>query len=395
MLIATKFAILPNREQKEKLLCQFGAARWVYNKFLELKQSLWKTQKKDISTYDMVKLLPKWKEIHTWLQDIDSQALQQSILHLGNSFKNFFQKRSRFPKFKNKNGKQAISYPQRVKINGNKIYLPKIGWVKVVLHREVIGKIKTVTVSRSVTGKYYVSVLMKTEHTIPNPIKHLEKVTGIDVGLTNFLTDSKGNTIENPRFLKRATRNLRMKQKNLSRKCKGTKNRAKARVQVAKVHEKISNARNDFQHKTSKTLADENQAVGIEDLHIKGMQKNRKLAKSISDASWRGFLNKLKYKLLRQGKHLVQIGRYIASSKECSECNYKMEEMPLSIRKWSCPNCRTEHDRDHNAAKRILQEAILKLKADGHTVSACGGLRQTWLAKARQAVAYEAGSLVL
>lgn len=148
-----------------------------------------------------MKLLPKWKESHAWLKDIDSQALQQSILHLGNSFKNFFQKRSRLPKFKNKHGKQAISYPQRVKIDG-KIYLPKIGWVKVVLHREVIGKIKTVTISRSVTGKYYVSVLMETEDTIPNPIKHLEKVTGIDVGLTNFLTDSKGNTIGNPRFLK-------------------------------------------------------------------------------------------------------------------------------------------------------------------------------------------------
>lgn len=304
-----------------------------------MKQSVWKERKENLSIYDIIKLLPKWKEGHIWLKEIDSQALQQSILHLGNSFENFFQKRSRFPKFKNKHGKQAISYPQRVKIEGNKIYLPKIGWVKVVLHREVIGKIKTVTVSRSATGKYYISVLMKTENVVPDTIKHIEKIKGIDVGLASFLTDSQGNKIENPRFLKKGTRNLRIRQKNLSRKCKGSKNRAKARVQVAKIHQKISNAGNDFQHKTSKTLADENQAVGIEDLPIKGMQKNRKLAKSLSDVGWRGFFSKLKYKLMRQGKHLVEIGRYIASSKECSECNYKMQERPLSVRKWICPNC--------------------------------------------------------
>ena len=249
--------------------------------------------------------------------------------------------------------------------------------MKAVVHRPIEGKLKTVTVSRVSTGKYYASILCDDGLSAPELKKHFSDVLGIDLGLKEFSIASDGEKIPNPRFTKRAAKNLRKKQKNLSRKQKSSKKRSKAKILVAKAHEKTKNARDDFQHKLSKSIADKNQAVGVETLKVKNMLKNRKLSRAISDAGWSGFVTKLEYKLERVGGRLVKIDTFFPSSKLCSTCSHKMEAMPLSVRTWECPECGSFHDRDINAACNIRNQAILKLKAAGCTVSARGGLRQT------------------
>ena len=376
ILKANKYRIYPNAEQREKLSVQFGCARWIYNDALSIKQEAYKEYGVSISRFSLSAMLPMLKKDKPWLKAASAQVLQSSLMHLDNAFKNFFHGRARYPRFKNKHQKQSIQYPQKVKIEGNKIYLPKVGWVKCVVHREPEGKIKTVTVSKAPSGKYYASVLLDAGQVEPKPVKHIEKATGLDMGIHDFITDSQGNKIPNPRFLNKQLINLKRKQQSLSRKKKGSRGRAKARLLVAKAHEKVAFARNDFQHKLSKIIADENQAVMIEDLNIKGMTKNRKLARHIQDLGWHGFTTKLDYKLREQGKHLVKIDRFYPSSKTCSCCGEKQETMPLNIRQWQC-SCGAVHDRDVNAAINIARQGIIKIKADGYTVSADGGKRQS------------------
>ena len=249
--------------------------------------------------------------------------------------------------------------------------------VEAVIHREIAGKVKSITVSRSKTGKFYASILADDGLEAPSPINTVEAVAGIDLGLSHFAILSSGKKEANPRLIKRAENNLRRKQRQLSRKTKGSANRAKARLLVAKCHEKTANARSDFQHKLSRTLVDENQAVIVETLKSANMMKNRRLAKHIADASWHGFVTKLEYKAKEQGKHLVKLDQWFASSKTCHCCGYKMEKMPLSVRKWDCPSCgATEIDRDLNAALNIRDKGIAELKAAGLVVTACGGLRK-------------------
>ena len=397
MLKATKVRLYPTIEQKAALAFQFGAARWAYNYALDWRNRAWKENGERVTrrmTLDKLVEL-KREEATAWLKEADSQALQQSLIHLDDAFKRFFQKQSRYPRHKGKRSKQSISYPQRVKIvDGNSLYLPKVGNVKVVLHREITGKIKTVTVSRNLTGKYHASVLYDNGEPMPEVVSDMDAnaVIGVDMGLSHLLITSEGYKEGNPRFLKQAEANLRHKQKSLSRKVKGSGNRNKARILVAKVHERVTNARNDFQHKLSKRLIDDNQAICVETLKVKNMLKNRKLARHITDASWSGLLRKLGYKAAWRGKHLVQVDQWFASSKTCSVCGACMVTMSLSVRTWQCKSCGHEHDRDINAARNIRQQGILKLKAAGLSVSACGGLRKTGISPA---AACEAGSLAL
>ena len=376
---ATKYRIKPTEGQQQKLAVQFGCARFVYNDALAKKQAAYKADKTSLSRYDLQAMLPAMKadEKTTWLKDAHSQVLQSALLNLDVAFKNFFAKRTGFPKFKKKHGKQTFQYPQGVKIEGDAIQLPKVGKVKIVLHREVIGKIKTVTISKTPTGKYYASVLMDDGSTIPEPRKHIVSSVGLDMGIHDFVTTSDGEKVANLRFLKRGLKNLKRKQQSLSRKQKGSNGRAKAKLLVAKVHERVSNARNDFQHKLSFTLANENQVVCVEDLNIKGMTKNRKLAMHIQDLGWNSFTVKLGYKLADRAGTLVKIGRFYPSSKTCSCCGHKLEALPLNVRSWDCPSCGSSHDRDTNAAINIQQQGILKLKAEGFTVSASGGKRKS------------------
>jgi putative transposase len=257
------------------------------------------------------------------------------------------------------------------------IMVPKMEPIKARVHGDLGGMLKSITLSRTVTGKYYASLLIDDGVETPVPIQAIDTVLGVDMGLTHLVIDSEGNKTANPRFLKRAQANLRRKQKSLSRCQKGSKGRAKARLKLAKAHERLANTRADFQHKLSRQLTDESQAVVVETLKVKNMLKNRKLAKHISDASWFSLIQKLEYKARAQGKHLVKIDQWFASSKTCSCCGHKMESLPLSVRNWTCPACTVEHDRDINAAINIRQQGIIKLRAEGLSVPANRGLRKS------------------
>lgn len=382
MLKAIKVRLYPNQQQRDALNFQFGAMRWAYNYALSWRSSAWKDEGVSVSKRQTLDKLVELKKLEgtSWLKQADSQALQQSLMHLDQSFQKFFRKQGRFPRFKSKRAKQSMSYPQRVKVVGDSfLYLPKVGQMKAVLHRPIAGKIKTVTVSRTSTGKYYASVLLEDGTVEPEAKKAIveESVIGVDLGLTHLCIYSDGKKQKNPRFLKRAAANLRRKQKALSRKKKGSKNRAKARLLVAKAHERTANTRNDFQHKLSKRLIDENQVVCVETLKVKNMLKNSKLAKHIADAGWSDFVRKLEYKAKWYGKHLVKIDQWYASSKTCSACNEKQKTMALDVRHWKCSSCSAEHDRDVNAAINIKRQGVLKLKAEGLSVSACGGVRKS------------------
>jgi len=371
---ANKYRIKPTQEQMGKLAIQFGHSRFIYNYMLSIKEDAYGEYGVHVSRYDLQAMLPAMKKenMYSWLKDAHSQVLQSAILHLDTAFRNFFEKRAKFPRFKSKYGRQSCQYPQGVKVADNKIFIPKVGWTKAVIHREAVGKIKTVTISKDATGHYYASVLVDDGAVKPEKAKHIETHVGLDMGITDFITMSTGIKVDNPRFMNKALRNLRRKQKSLSRKKKGSNRYAKAKLLVAKAHKKVKNARNDFQHKLSFKLAKDNQLVSIEDLNVAGMVKNHKLARHIQDLGWSDFTTKLKYKLDDRGHHLVKNDRFYASSKTCNCCGYKIEKLPLSIREWVCPSCDTTHDRDENAAINLDNEGIIKIKAEGFTVSSRG-----------------------
>ena len=373
MLRATKIRIYPTQEQAEFLIAQFGAVRFAYNKALHLKSHMYRKHgvtlnpKKDIKP--LLAVAKKSRKYH-WLKQYDSIALQQSVINLHQAFDNFFNPKlkAKHPKFKRRHGKQSSYHCVGVKVLDGAIKLPKMKPIEANVHREIAGVVKSITVSLSNTGKFYASILADDGVEAPTPLHTVRTVTGVDLGLSHFAIESNGRKTANPRFVKRAEKNLKRKQRQLSKKAKGSANRAKARMLVAKCHEKVANARADFQHKLSRTLVDENQAVIVETLKSANMMKNRKLAKQIADASWYSFVAKLEYKLKEQGKHLVKLDQWYASSKTCHCCGHKMEEMPLSVRKWDCPSCgTTDIDRDLNAALNIRDKGILELKAAGQS----------------------------
>jgi len=382
MLRATKVRIYPTDEQAEFLNAQFGAVRLAYNKALYIKSHYYRVYglslnpKKDLKP--LLAVAKKSRKYH-WMKQFDSIALQQAVINLHTAFERFFDPKikANHPQFKSKHGKQSSYHCMGVAVRDGAIKLPKMQPIKAVIHREIKGVVKSMTVIRNACGNYYASILVDDGVALPEPVQSIDTVIGVDLGLSHFAIRSDGVKIANPRFVKRAQVNLRRKQRQLSRKQKGSRNRAKARLLVAKCHEKTANARSDFQHKLSRTLIDENQAVIVETLKSANMMKNRHLAKAIGDAGWYGFVVKLEYKAKEQGKHLVKIDQWFASSKTCSCCGHKLEELPLNVRDWHCPACSTQHDRDINAAQNIETEGVLKLKAAGLVVTACGGLRKS------------------
>ncbi|AWN14351.1 RNA-guided endonuclease TnpB family protein [Salinisphaera sp. LB1] len=389
MLKASKVRIYPMTEQAAFLNRQFGAVRFCYNTGLRIMSHRYKRHGHSLSArHDIKKLLPVAKKSrkYGWLKEADAMALQQSCINLDQAFQRFFDPRQKvgYPRFKSKRGKQSSTHCVGVKAGDSWIKVPKLGPIKAKVHRPVDGKLKSITLSRTVTGKHYASLLYETEQAAPAPLKEVDAdgVVGLDVGLSHLAIDSTGRKIANPRFLKQAQKNLKRKQQALSRTKKGSANRAKARLLVAKAHERAANARKDFQHKLSRQIIDDNQAVIVETLKVKNMMKNAKLAKHIGDASWYALTAKLDYKAKEQGKHLVKIDPWFASSKTCHVCHYKMSAMPLSVRSWACPACHTQHDRDINAALNIKHQGIVKLKAEGLSVSAHGGLRKSGMAPA-------------
>ncbi|MYL23171.1 IS200/IS605 family element transposase accessory protein TnpB [Halomonas alkaliantarctica] len=376
MLKATKVRIYPTPEQAEFLNRQFGAVRFVYNKALHIISSQYRRHgaklraKKDLKP--LLAVAKKSRKYH-WLKDYDSIALQQACINLDRAFQNFFDPKlpARYPRFKRKYGKQSSYHCTGIKVGEGEIKIPKLTPIKARLHREIAGTLKSITLTRTTTGKYYASLLVDDGAKAPAPLQNLQMVIGLDMGLAHLAIDSRGHKVPNPRFLKRARANLRRKQKALSRCQKGSKGRAKARLKLAKAHEHLANARADFQHKLSRQLIDDNQAVVVETLKVKNMLKNRKLAKHIADASWYSLIQKLAYKAEAQGKHLVKIDQWFASSKTCAGCGHKVADMPLKVRTWDCSGCGTQGiDRDINAAINIRQQGIIKLKAEGLSVSA-------------------------
>lgn len=364
MLQSYKYRLYPNVIQKESIEKHIGACRFVYNLFLEKKINHYTEHGKALPCFALNKMLPALKIEFPFLQEVHSQPLQMASRNLDNAFTKFFKEKKGFPKFKSKkNPIQSFQYPQGVKLNwesGN-LYLPKVGTVKCKLHRFFEGDIKTCTISRTSTGKYFVSILVDNKE-LPHESQpfNLETTIGVDVGLTHFATMSDGTKVDNPRILKKSSAKLKKLQQSVSRKVKGSNNYKKAKLKVAKCHETIANQRSDFLHKFSFTLVSENQAIAIEDLNVSGMIKNRHLSKHIADASWYEFRSQLEYKCKKYGKHLLTIGRFDPSSKICNQCGYHNKVLTLKERSWVCPDCGSELDRDVNAAINIKRFALMK-----------------------------------
>jgi len=279
-------------------------------------------------------------------------------VNLSKAFINFFEKRAQYPNFKSKHGKQSIQYPQGTKFVDDLIYLPKLGWIKINLHRQIQGQVKTVTISKNPSGQYFAAILTEQEGEYPAPSSEGTAI-GIDLGITDFCITSTGSKYPNPRHIKKHERNLKRKQRKLSRKAKGSNTRNnKSRKLVARVHQRISNSRQDFLHKLSHKLVNENQVIIVEDIAVKNMVKNHCLAKAISDCGWSSFVGMLNYKCERSGKILVKVDRFFPSSKTCSNCYQRVSSLPLDVRQWTCSNGGTNHDRDVNAALNIKAEGL-------------------------------------
>jgi putative transposase len=397
VLKAVKVRIYPNEEQQSHLAQAFGCVRWVWNQSLATMSQTYKETGKGISALTMKKQIPVWKTEFEWLKECYSQCLQSSVLNLSQAFINFFDGRTGYPTFKKRHGKQSIQFPQNVKVKGDdEIKFPgNLGVVKAKIHRELVGSVKTVTVSKMPDGRYYASLFMDDGIARPETSED-GKAIGIDLGLLDFVVTSEGSKYQNPRHLKKYERNLKRKHKKLSRKKDQTTNkRRKAKLAVAKVHARIARVREDFRHKLSRKIVDENQIIVVENLALKNMVKNHCLAKSISAAGWGMFCTMLKYKAEAEGKVYLEVGRFFPSSHLCSETLLSLPHMDMSVREFNCPHCGKRHDRDINAAINIKNEG-LRILALGTSVTALeGNVRPKQYGRkstAVEAVAIELGS---
>lgn len=357
MLRSFKYRIYPTAEQQASLAQQFGCVRWIYNLGLDLKIKTYQEEKKSLSCFSLINQIPKLKEEFDWLKSCNAQSLQTSLVNLDNAFKRFFREKKGFPKFKKRSNRKSIKYPQHVYIDfeSSQTKIPKLGLVKTIFDREFQGLIKTCTLTQVHSGKYFLSILVEDSKEIPVKPAIADATTlGIDLGLTTFATLSDGTKIPNPKHHKKLDKRIRCLQRRLSKKQKGSINRNKARIKVARKSEKVTNQRLDFLHKLSYELTHKNQvdSLVVENLNIAGMVKNHCLARAISGASWHTFETMLKYKCEWYGKNLIYIGRFDPSTKMCSACGTINQSMDLSTRTWQC-SCGAEHDRDVNAAINI------------------------------------------
>ena len=375
LLKAYRYRLYPTQEQETLIKKHLGCVRYVYNWALGLKIEHYKETKKGLYRTELQKRLvaKKKEEQFGWLSEVNSQSLLAALLHCESAYDGFFKHKRGYPKFKKKsNLQQSFQCPQHVTVDfeSKVINLPKIKGIETTFHRTFEGIIKTVTVSRTPCGHYYASVLVdESQYAVAPIVQEItpEKTLGIDLGLTHFLIDSDGHKIDNPRFLKNSLNNLSVEQRIFARKQKDSKARRLQKTNVARVHEKVKNQRKDFNHQvTARLVKNHHTAFVVEDLNIKGMIKNRKLARTINDVGWGQFLLFLSYKCERAGKTLHKIGRYEPSSKVCSCCGYKMDKMPLSVREWQCPSCQQLHDRDVNAGRNIRQIGLADML--GHSI---------------------------
>ena len=354
MYKAFKYRLYPTEPQKELIAKHIGSSRFVYNLALETKNAAYIGAKHNYSAFDLVKQLPELKKELHWLKEVNSQSLQQAIQNMDIAFKKFF-KGAGFPKFKKKSNRGSFNVPQNVIVGNDLLIIPKFKeGIKMSLHRPTNGTIKSATISVTPTGKYFVSILCDTKEEIPTKAPITESTTiGIDLGIKDFAITSEGEVFDNPKFLRNSISKLKYVQRKFSKK-KGKRTKNK----LAKLHEKVANQRKDFLHKTSSELIKNHDSIAIEDLNIKGMLSNHKLALSISDCGWSMFVDMLEYKAEWYGKNIIRIGRFEPSSKLCSCCGNINKELQLKDREWTCSNCNTLLDRDVNASINIKNFAI-------------------------------------
>lgn len=361
---AYKFRIYPNAEQQTVLAKTFGCVRFIYNHMLSDKIKYYKETKQKLNNTPA-----QYKKEFEWLKEVDSLALANAQMNLQKAYNNFFRNpKTGFPKFKSKH-KNRKSYTTNC-VNGNiliensYIKLPKVGLVKLKQHRNIPidYKLKSVTVSQSPSGKYYASILFEYENQVQE--QPLHNFLGLDFSIHGLYKDSNGNEPEYPRYYRQAENHLKREQRKLSKMQKGSKNRDKQRIKVAKLHEKVANQRKDFLHKQSRQITNTYDCVCIENLDMKAMSGTLNFGKSVSDNGWGMFTIFLQYKLEEAGKRLVRVDKFFASSQICSVCGYKnTATKKLSIRAWDCPECGTRHDRDVNAAINIRNEGMRLVNA--------------------------------
>lgn len=370
-----KFRLYPNKEQEKTLANYFGSVRFVYNHFLAERKEQYEKTKKSSNYYEQAKKLTAMKKTDTysWLGEINSQTLQQVLRHLETAYVNFFKGRAKFPCFHSKKHGGSFAVPQHFKVEANRIFIPKFkSGIRLAKSQEVKGELRNMTVSATPSGKYYVCILTQLK------VEDLEKTNlsvGIDLGLKDFVITSDGGRYTSNKFIKKYSKKLALMQKHLSRKKKGSGSWNKQRIKVARLHEKIMSCRNDKLHEISIDLIRKYDVICCEDLNVKGMVKNHHLAQSISDASWGSFITMLEYKAKWYGKTLSKIGRFYPSSKLCHHCDYVKEDLALSDRFYTCPNCGNLIDRDLNAAMNILDEGLRSISAGTVDYTDGGGVR--------------------
>ena len=361
-----KYRIYPNNEQKIQIAKTFGCCRFVYNQILAYRKELYEEKKKSISGIDCNNYCTRQlKKEYEWLKEVDKFALENAVFNVDAAYQKFFKEHAGHPKFKSKhdghksyktnftNGNIAVNF------ESNRVKLPKLKSVKAKLHRNFSGQIKSAVILQVPSGKYYVSILVETEHV---ELPHTNRNIGIDLGIKELCITSAGEKYENPKTVKKHEKKLAKLQRRLAHKKKGSQNYRKAKKKIALCYEKMANIRKDYLHKISHEIVSENQVIVSENLRIRDMKKNHRLAKSISDASWHELTRQLEYKSQWNGRRYIKIDTFYPGSQLCSVCGYQNSETKdLSVREWTCPVCGTKHDRDVNAAKNILKEGLKQI----------------------------------